>query len=240
MTRLPKNKWPDLTKWPGLVVVGDKVTEDQAKEIIMRTDGLWFGTNDDAWAMELYQVLGIATGNQAIPNPDHEEVHAVNTKIGGLSLEHLVTERIASCYIGGPHGWCDWKGNLVGYNTNIGKWPHCGEVYADWVKIAKAFPFIRLTCQLLDSVGHQEACDPVIEYRVKEGKVSVHAPEAPLLPSQVTCIGPDFSALMRGEGHERGCTLDMFREAYEHTLNQRNDRRAAVKHAKKGKHDGAN
>jgi hypothetical protein len=43
-----------LPKWPGLLVVGKPVTREQAMEIIIRTDSLWFSTNDYKFSKECY------------------------------------------------------------------------------------------------------------------------------------------------------------------------------------------
>ena len=45
-----------LPKWPALLVVGDRVTTDQAAEIIVRTAGYAFCTNDRAWHRQIKSV----------------------------------------------------------------------------------------------------------------------------------------------------------------------------------------
>ena len=43
----------ELPKWPALVVIGESVTKEQAMEILIRTDSLYFGCNDKEWEEEL-------------------------------------------------------------------------------------------------------------------------------------------------------------------------------------------
>lgn len=95
-----------------------------------------------------------------------------NNSIGKLELNYLDNNQILTCMATGPYGWCDWEGN-IGCNTfNVGKWPEPIDIYEDWVIIAEAFPFLDLTCQILD----QETCvndvpiHVVIEFIIKNGK----------------------------------------------------------------------
>ena len=39
----------ELTKWPRLPVVGKRITEEQANEILIRTNQWFFSTNDKEW-----------------------------------------------------------------------------------------------------------------------------------------------------------------------------------------------
>ena len=56
-----------LPKWPAIVVKGKPVTEDQAKEIIIRTDSFYFGCNDRAWESKINSmVYGIAADNDGL------------------------------------------------------------------------------------------------------------------------------------------------------------------------------
>ena len=45
----------DLPKWPALVVMGNPVTREEAQEILVRTGGTWFLTNDRRFGRELHE-----------------------------------------------------------------------------------------------------------------------------------------------------------------------------------------
>lgn len=212
-----------LPKWPGLVVVGKKVTPEQAAEIIVRTDStLLYGPsgNDKQWVRE----LGAAMGLTVEPGdghwfPDWREVAKVRESVRGLDLEYLCNDRISSAYIGGPKGWVGWDG-FVGCNTfNVGKWPGCDDIYREWEQIAAAFPFLSLRAQLMSGEQCEDGIRPVIEYRVENGEVAVRDPEGEALLDMQSDLTPATLAglgIMAGPWNqrERGCTIEQFRTAW--------------------------
>lgn len=222
-----------LPKWPALVVTGKPVTKEQAAEIIVRTNG-YLSCNDHEFANRaqalIYDVdlkkvdvthyggtddairlkVGLTKDNW---NEYFGYKESKEKELGMLELNYLSNSRICSSWIGGPHGWCDWKGNIGCHNYNIGKWPSVEEVFGEWKMIAKEFPFLDLTCQLFN---HEASCEdmadnpgPVIQFRVKDGKVKMSIPKEPL---SVPNFGGTSYAVFT-PGGEIGCTLDMLKEA---------------------------
>jgi len=194
----------DLTKWPRLVVVGDNVTPQQAMEILIRTDSLMFMGNDDEYCTLCKEYL------YGDLNDIHEYLNGYNTVrkgVGYIHLEHLFNSQIVSCWTGGPHGWCDWQGNIGCSNYNIGKWPSVGEVHKDWVKIAQAFPYLNLKCQLINDEGEGEVA---VEFWVRYGGVIMLEPGALLRPLEesdyIITRDDDYSS-------EAGCTYEQFCQA---------------------------
>lgn len=222
-----------LPKWPALAVVGKPITRDQAMEILIRTDDLWFSSNDHQFDRLLSQYVfdveiaeaGFDTKSRAIKEklgltegPDtwskvYEYENQKRAELGHISLNYMQNSRIVSSWIGGPHGWCDWDGNIGSRNYNIGKWPTVQEVYLDWKKIAAAFPFLDLKCQLM---GHEAGPDdgedkPLVEFTVKNGKVKMSVPKAPITS---TAFGSaDMYARFTNPTGERGCTFELFKSA---------------------------
>lgn len=178
-----------LPKWPALLVKGEKISEEEAAEVLIRTNGVYIGGNDRALNKQLYDAFGCKQWKETIERDDMEpyEIDKIdyapfNEKWKMLDLSYMRNDRIVSAWIGGPHGWCDWDGKIFAANYNIGKWPSCEEVYEDWQKIAEAFPFLNLTAQLLpmeigEAVDQGPGLQPVIEFRVKKGEVEVRDPE---------------------------------------------------------------
>lgn len=223
-----------LPKWPALIVKGEKVTIDQAKEILIRTGGSHFSSNDHVFDRNLILAFyGIECDmydlrdyikNKYNGTIDPYEFMLKTAKEWGVltDLHYLENRRVVSCWIGGPHGWCNWDGHIGSTNYNIGKWPSIEDVYNEWVIIAKAFPYLDLKCQLLSGETCQENIEPVVEYTIKNGEVDISKPKEFLAyPTDDTAeeIGKFFSNPYR----ERGCTIDQFKDALAHTATKVNN-----------------
>jgi hypothetical protein len=227
----------NLIKWPGCDVDGDPVTPEQADEILVRTCGGLFYTNDREFEKQVNAIL-----YQAIPKPDwgdnwwvassfdfgssavrplqYGRMARYRDEIGILPLVDLKTARVCSSYIGGPNGWCDWNGKIGQRNKNIGKWPSTLSVLDDWTTIAEAFPFLRLTCRLLDhEAGHSDGTGRVaVVYDVADGKAVARMPtdKDHSLILRMTSED-DFAATMIANlqmpNREQGVSLDRFSHA---------------------------
>lgn len=218
----------ELPKWPALLVKGESITLEQAKEIIIRTDGLSFSTNDHEFSSKLNEVVyGVKSPRWNLTDVIKEQLGITNwdeiwkyqeskqDEVGVLDLYYLRNSQIVSSWIGGAHGWCKWDGTIETSNYNIGKWPSVKEVYNEWLTIAEAFPFLNLRSQLMNC----EACEdepsnppmPVVEFIVKDGKVEMIDPVTQLIP--MTEIVYKWAE----PNGERGCTFEQFKDAYEFT-----------------------
>jgi hypothetical protein len=225
-----------LPKWPALLVVGERVTPDQAAEIIVRTANWPLSTNDHDWAERVHLTVGAPPDpygrsttlppsdatpevRQAFWHAVHEANDAFDAAIGVIPLEYLANSRIASSWIGGPHGWCNWSGAIGCNNFNIGKWPSTTDVRDEWKAIAAAFPFLCLQAQLLD----REQCEvedgppvPLVQYLVARGEVSWS------VPTQLLCPTRDEAEHEAAWTHhltdaraERGCTIEQVKRGVE-------------------------
>lgn len=200
-----------LPKWPGLVVQGEPVTHDQAAQIIVRTDRWDMCCNDRPWIQAVAQTLG-ATYKDRYPHVQEDMADCLKP-YGILDLQYLHNEHIMSAYIGGPHGWCDWKGNIGCSGYNIGKYPSAEEVLEEWKIIAQAFPFLNLRCQLwnceiYERDGFSEtSAEPVIEYVVEQGTVS------PKKPTEILEFHHPAFRMPPISFGERGCSLEQLKNA---------------------------
>jgi len=184
-----------LIKWPCLLVVGKSITERQAAEILIRTDrslpDYSYAGNDQDHERQLSALFGAPTDDPDMTDgsdmtePErqtavrHRHTHwaameELGRRTGKLELEYLTNSQIVSSWVGGPHGWCSWSGE-IGCNTfNIGKWPSVETVHAEWQRIAAAFPFLELQCQLLNHECGYPATDringPVVKFVIGNGK----------------------------------------------------------------------
>lgn len=143
-------------KFPAFLVVGNKVTEDQAAEIIVRTTQ-WPCKNKDE---KIKKILNDLIG----PEKEIQKYIYRTNIIKG------------SNYIG--NDWIDWDGTIFFNGKNIGPWPSVYEISSDWENIAKTFPFLELHCQVMnkeyDHVGDSIA---TAQWEIKNGKVRVFFPE---------------------------------------------------------------
>jgi hypothetical protein len=173
---------PELVKWPRLLVTGRAVTEAQANEILVRTAQWFMLSNDRAWMNTVMTAAGIELSEHT-GTPCAAMTRRFEERLRVLPLRYLSNHRIASAWLLGPHGWCDWSGHIGTSRYNIGKWPTVEAVTEDWETIARAFPYLDLTAQL---VNHEEDTGdgpPVVEWRVIRGRVAVdYAPDEPIVP----------------------------------------------------------
>lgn len=234
-----------LPKWPGCDVDGDPVTREQATEILVRTNGTYFSTNDHEFEEQLHEIF-----YSTIPKPqwgdkwygttkyDPEETHEERVEryqrarkyeeeMGMLNLQYLDNSRVCSSYIGGPHGWCNWDGNIFQRGNNIGKWPTTTDVYEDWEKIAKEFPFLHLTCRLLTHEAGYSDGNPgiAVVYEVANGKVEARRP----YEDEIEMITGDdnhnvvetFILSLSNPMREHGVTLEFWKKACEMVAQKR-------------------
>ena len=207
----------ELPKWTAMTVMGERVTRAQAAEILIRTNDWVSSCNDQEWMAAVWRAIDAdVTLVNNRPQVSLSSLQAATERLRALGLTYLHNERIMSAWFGGPHGWCDWSGNLHTTNYNIGKWPSVAEVRADWKAIAEAFPFLRLRCQLWSGEASAKEIAPLVEFVVARGKVRVIVPKAPLLhPSSV---GVDvLRAFNPKEGSFRGCSEQVLKWAIETT-----------------------
>jgi hypothetical protein len=198
------------TKWPRLIVVGEPVDPEQADEILVRTARWYLSTNDREFEQQVYQTLGIKTvpytEHGTLEHPDFWALEKWENAHGVLDLEFLGNQRIASAYIGGPHGWCDWDGTIGSFDYNIGKWPSLESVHAEAKQIAEAFPYLDLRMQFIEEEGEGSIAAQI---DVADGKATIVEPDG-MLVHPTDWVGADPEAMVRRvlEPHrERGVDL---------------------------------
>ncbi|MFG1709157.1 hypothetical protein ACFLIM_38795 [Nonomuraea sp. M3C6] len=207
----------DLTKWPRLLVAGEPVTREQANEILIRTDDWYMTSNDQAWKAA---VTSLAAEYGMPVEPSSREIEALKAswaaktawrkRMGVLQLEYLDNARIASPWIGGPKGWCDWDGRIGCSTYNVGKWPTVEQLTAEWETIAAAFPFLKLHAQAVTDEGEGEVA---ATWAVMGGRAALVEPVDEVARIEQLDSAEIIARL--GPGGERGVPLDRLREALE-------------------------
>lgn len=161
MNELAKADPPVLydDKWPRLVVQGAPVAPAQAEAILIRTNQ-YLHCNDLEWEAAARKIMGIydpfaerdesRLDERGYIRGQLDRERESREALGMLDLQYLDNTMIAGAWLGGgTHGWCHWNGRIGCANYNIGKWPSAEEVTADWKRIARAFPFLDLRCQVV-------------------------------------------------------------------------------------------
>lgn len=197
----------ELGKWPRLLVAGDPVTEEQANEIILRTTDWWLNTNDVAWDRTVRALVGLVDP----AGPMTLRGRPVWLGVHSLNLHYLANHRIASTWVGGPHGWCDWDGTIGCATYNLGKWPDRAAVTEEWRMVAAAFPFLRLRAQLVPDEG--EAGRAAAEWRVTDGVAEVCEPTGLIVEPADLDYDQVAASLLRGD-RERGVSAARLLEAF--------------------------
>lgn len=204
-----------LPKWPAMTVVGRPLMDPaQVAEVMVRTTNWLHSCNSKDWEAKVWRLLG---REQPLKYGDEwAAVQEVHETYKVLPLEYLDNSRIRSSWIGGPHGWLDWSGNVRCNNYNIGKWPSAVEVLNEWQLIAKTFPFLDLRCQLWSveagTAGNEEEGRPVVEFVVRNGKARACAPKKSLpFPTWAFEETGVRNIGLRDMG--QGCTEETLREA---------------------------
>jgi len=220
----------NLNKWPAMIVHGEKVTTEQAAEILIRTDSHIpkpsSNTHDyDKQVCRLFGVPYNGCGGEKDPWPPYDKapdgfyrenwkaLERLEKRMKTIPLGYLNNSRIVSSWIGGPHGWCNWSGDIFSNNYNIGKWPDVEPVYEEWSAIAKAFPYLELKCQLLSGETCEPGLRPLVEYSVSKGKVSVRGCEEGEM-SMAPAVECDITGLVfRNPDREIGTHIKALEEA---------------------------
>lgn len=165
-----------LPKWPCLLVVGKKVTEDQANKILLMTDS---HIPDFRYASNARRMNKLACAVFGIPSDEDGDEHyrkllQLRKRLNLVELSYLSNSMICSSFIGGPHGWLKWDGTVGCNSYNIGKWPSVSEVFSDWKRIARRFPELDLECQLLSGESCEDGTFPLVRFVVKRGVVRAY------------------------------------------------------------------
>ncbi len=179
----PDNFYIDLGKWPHLVIHGQKVTEEQAKEFIIRTDKFWFSPkyagNDYKRIRKYMDDSGLTALEEftdklpSVLNRIYVHDYVINEikeMLGHIELEFLNTHFACTSYIGGPFGIVHPDGT-VHFKSNIGRYPSLEKIQKELVSLATNFSFLNFEGSLFT-----ESCSDHMEYlgcsfKVKNGNV---------------------------------------------------------------------
>lgn len=210
LTKISKERafQKSLPKWPQMLVTGESIEVNQAKEIIFATDSSLstYGPHGNdrrfrEWFMEItgfnlllpdnlwegaYDEKRTIEERQSIMQRAHKHnkaVEAFSESFDRLGTRYVVNDWVSSAFIGGPHGWCHPDGTIE-YSDNIGKWPGVEEVYEEWCVIAERWPFLTLYVTLMSGESCEyDTSSPVVTFKVSDGQVEIY--EGTLCPHKI-------------------------------------------------------
>lgn len=164
-----------LPKWPQCVINGDKITEDQALEIIRRTDDFFFGFDGNNTKFNEMAERICKRPNYHDFEDDWNKYAKAKDEFeknwGLVETNYINNDWISCCWVGGYHGWCHPDGTIA-FCNNIGKWPEVEEVYEDLCTLGRHFLFLNLTCTLMN--GEEDYCDKsLVSMRLSNGVVEI-------------------------------------------------------------------
>ena len=190
MKILTPDQYPGLPKWPAVFITGTSVTPEQAKEINFRTDNnaqyiseYGFG-NDRRFRERCQRLFGwqpviklqakTYTPDRDPDAPSPWEISSAwAEEMGMLPTQYVTNDWLASCYIGGPNGWCHPDGTIRVEDKNYGKWPSVEEIVNDWDTLQEAFPFLDLVCTLYSGESCEDHAVPLVSIIVQNGAILV-------------------------------------------------------------------
>ena len=206
-----------LPKWPQMIVTGEPVTVEQAKDIIFRTDRFltdaseYSGGNARDFNDDYRERAGLNEIRETFPKTWWDMVpHAA----GYIDTQYVRNDWGSCAFVFGPHGWCHPDGTIR-FNDNVGKWPSVEDVLNDWTLLAEAFPFLNLHVTLMSGESMDEDTKPVVNIRVQSGTASVCEPDLSVHSADITplAVRSLLSLNMAPEDRELGL-LDSWYDEY--------------------------
>ena len=170
-----------LTKWCLCCIYGDKVTTEQASEIMRRTaynltHNYGYADENEEFIEEVTNIIGYKDYS---PNDWNDSAQIKQIEIekkkkeewektwGLLDLNALYTETINTENV---KSWINWNGRIRG-QKNVGAWCEPVDIYNDLKLIAQTFPFLHLYCTLMNNEENAKDLEPLLSFEVKNGKV---------------------------------------------------------------------
>jgi hypothetical protein len=167
-----------LPKWPQMLTTGEKITKDQAEDIILRTDSFMTDIYEHSGGnnREFNQWYRDMSGIQSIIDKKLDFSsqwnigELVRKEIGYISTEYVTNYWASSSFIFGPHGWCHPDGTIK-FIDNVGKYPSISSVAYDWHKLATKFPYISVIATLMSGESCEDDTSPVASIIIHDGKI---------------------------------------------------------------------
>lgn len=167
-----------LPKWPQMLTTGEKITKDQAEDIILKTDGFmtdiseYGGGNNHRFNQWYRDISGIQSiiDKKLDFSSQWDIILRLRDEVGYVETEYVSNTWASSSFIFGPHGWCHPDGTIK-FIDNVGKYPSVSSVVYDWHKLATKFPYISVIATLMSGESCEDDTSPVVSIIIHDGKI---------------------------------------------------------------------
>ena len=199
------DKAHEYCKWPQCIISGDKVTEEQALDIIKRTDDFYVYPigNNRVFIKMAIEALKIPQ-ETPIKNTDtaeeirkkfetdtkNKEEYFKKNKIITQDISYIKNSYISSSFIFGYCGWVHIDGT-IGYSFNIGKWPTAEEIVNDLFLLGENFPYLKMFVTIMDNENGY-ATKSLDTYVLDHGQVYLLEKPIPIKELDLT-IGQEYA-----------------------------------------------
>lgn len=178
-----------LPKWPQLIIVGEDIPVEIAKEIIFRTDDFLTDASDYSGgnAKDFNKLYRAKSGlhlfndeveGKSFQRTNYDKQERLREILDFVHLGYVYNRWASSAFAYGPTGFCSPEGKIL-FTHNIGKYPSTEEVYNDFVEIAKAFPMLDMKAALYDLESCQDEDENgnpkqfLVGFIIKNGEVTI-------------------------------------------------------------------
>lgn len=138
-----------MGKWPYLLVTGKDVTPEQAAEVIVATTHWTLKLRpEDEWSREVAARMGVGWDSYRMLDRDGLDRFYEGT--GVEYIEYLANRSVHLDDEEADSSWIGWDGSVgTSGMTLAAKWPSHTEIHYEWGILARRFPFLDLTAQLI-------------------------------------------------------------------------------------------
>lgn len=167
----------ELPKWSQYIVNGDSITEEQALEIIRRTDHFFTEEHYVTWDCFEKQVCEICK----IPHKKEDTFYRLHDifkkKWKCLGDFYYFVNDWIYCNSGGAgyHGWCHPDATIGYCNHGYMKYPSVGNFHHELKILGNLFPFLHLYCTIMNA-DEGLATESIITLELKNGIVTCLEP----------------------------------------------------------------
>ena len=154
------------SKYPQLLIFGEPVKENQAKEIILRTDS----SIKDLVRQNIHCSSFVQEKFKHFYNKNFLFGDGIKylEKIGYIDNLYITNEWI-HCHLSSPKGWMHLDGNIGHIDGPGYKWPEASELVDEFSSIGKEFSFLKLFMIVSDT--DRENTNPIFALYLNKGKI---------------------------------------------------------------------
>lgn len=164
----------ELPKWTRIVMLGDDVSVETAKEIIFRTDEFLvdaygsMGGNNNEFTQDYLDESGLSSLYKD-GKVDYLANEAVKEALGFIPLAHFHNYWASCNFVAGPNGFCTPEGKIC-FAGHMDKHPSVEELCNDLEPLTKAFPELKMNVEIYSK---EDGIEFLMGFIVNNGEVVI-------------------------------------------------------------------